>query len=80
MRKKLDAVDKRGSLIGIKVRQEIKDKIQFISEREGRPMSTQINTILENFVHRYFKENHINWQEYAPQDKKEEGRIENENT
>lgn len=69
MRKKLDADDKRGSLIGIKVRKELKDKIQFISEREARPMSTQINIILEDFVLRYFEENHINWQEYAPQNK-----------
>lgn len=66
MRKKLDPVDKRGSLIGIKVRQETKDKIQFISDREARRMSSQINLILEEYIERYFDKNHINWQEYAP--------------
>lgn len=66
MRKKLNPVDKRGSLIGIKVREETKNKIQFISKREARCMSTQINVILEEFIERYFDENHINWHEYMP--------------
>lgn len=66
MRKKLDPVDKRGDLIGIKVKKETKDKIQFISGREDRRMSSQINLILEEFIERYFDENNINWQEYAP--------------
>lgn len=74
MRKKLNADDKRGSLIGIKVRKELKEKIQFISGREAHPMSTQINIILEEYASRYFSENQINWEEYAPQQNAKEGR------
>lgn len=66
MRLKLDADSKRASLIGIKVKKETKEKIQFISDREARPMSTQINIILENFIENYFQKQNIKWEEYAP--------------
>lgn len=79
MRRKLSAEDKRGSLIGIKVRRDIKAKIAFISEREAHPMSTQINLILENYIQQYFTDNQINWEEYAPRYEKE-GREESEDT
>lgn len=71
MRKKMDQEQKRGSLIGIKVKEETKKQLQFISEREARPMSTQINIILESYINKYFKEQKLNWDEWDPSRKEE---------
>lgn len=71
MRKKLSVEDKRNTFIGIKVKQDIKAKITFISGREAHPISTQINLILEDYIQRYFEDNHINWEEYDPRQDKE---------
>ena len=57
---------KRTSTIGIKVKPITKEQIEFISEREARPMSTQINSILEKYIEEYFKKEGIVW------DKREE--------
>lgn len=65
MRKKMNETDKRGSLIGIKVKKDTKEKILFISEREARPMSTQINIILEDFIENYFQEQGIHWEDHT---------------
>lgn len=73
MRKKLNSTEKRASIIGIKVKQELKDKIKFVSGREARTMSSQINYILENYIENYLKDNNIDWEEYAPQNQTEEG-------
>ena len=64
MRKKLKQTEVRESQIGIKVRKETKDQILFISKREARPMSTQINLILEEFIADYFKTHAIEWKEF----------------
>lgn len=68
MRPKLNESDKRDSQIGIKVKKDIKNKIRFISEREGRPMSTQINHILEQFVDDYAAEHGILWKDFDLED------------
>ena len=65
MRPKLNETEKRISQIGIKVKKDIKSKIMFISEREGHPMSTQINLILEQFVADYTAQNDIRWEEFT---------------
>lgn len=65
MRPKLNEADKRISQIGIKVKADTKNKIRFISEREGHPMSTQINLILEQFVADYASKNGIRWNDFA---------------
>lgn len=54
---------KRTSTIGIKVKPSTKKKIEFIAEREARPMSTQINIILEKYIEDYFKKEDIIWNE-----------------
>ena len=54
-------MNKRTSTIGIKVRPLTKEQIEFISEREARPMSTQINIILEKYIEEYFKKEGIIW-------------------
>lgn len=54
---------KRTSTIGIKVKPITKEKIEFIAEREARPMSTQINIILEKYIDEYFKKEGIEWAE-----------------
>lgn len=68
MRPKLNEADKRISQIGIKVKKDIKSKIRFISEREGHPMSTQINLILEQFVADYASQHNIRWEEFPLED------------
>lgn len=64
MRKMLPENEKRNKIIGIKTTEEVKRKLQFISDREGRPMSSQLNFLLENYIEQYFKKNKINWKEY----------------
>lgn len=71
MRKKLSEEKKRNNYIGVKVRSDIKSKIKFISDREARPMSTQINIILEEFVESYLSTYKIDWAEYAQMYKEE---------
>lgn len=56
-------MNKRTSTIGIKVKPITKKKIEFIAEREARPMSTQINIILERYIEDYFKKEGIVWHE-----------------
>ena len=68
MRPKLNENEKRICQIGIKVKKDIKNKVKFISEREGRPMSTQINHILEQFVDDYAAKHGINWDEFSLDD------------
>lgn len=74
MRPRLNPNDKRNCLIGIKVKRETRDKLEFIAEREAHPLSTQIDLILKDYIDRYFEIAKINWEEYAPQNNnREEG-------
>ena len=68
MRPKLNKEDKRISQIGIKVKEDTKNKIKFISDREGHPMSTQINFILEQFVEDYANRHGIHWEDFIKRD------------
>lgn len=68
MRKKLPEQEKRSQHIGIKVKKITKQKLEFIADREDRPLSTQIDIILTSYVENYLKKNKLNWSEYAPQE------------
>lgn len=63
MRKKLNSDIKRSVIIGVKVKQETKDKIKYLSDAEGDAMSTYINNILENHIEERTKFGKIKWEE-----------------
>jgi len=64
MRPKLNSTEKRNQMIGVKVKQETKEKLEFIAQREARPLSTQIDIILKDYIESYFNIAKINWEEY----------------
>lgn len=49
-------MEKRTELIGIKVTPTTKAQIEEIAQREARPVSSQINLILESYIKRYFED------------------------
>lgn len=55
MRKKMETTEKRNSFIGIKVKTETRNKLEYISEREAHPISTQIDIILKEYIEKYFQ-------------------------
>lgn len=71
MRKKLHVDEKRSAQIGIKVKNETKQKIQYIASLEGNQMSTQIDEILREYITKYFKKHGINWNTLTPDEKGE---------
>lgn len=71
MRPRLNANEKRNCLIGIKVKKETRQKLEFIAAREAHPLSTQIDLILCEYIENYLKISKINWNEYKPDDEKE---------
>lgn len=44
---------KRTCMIGIKVTEETKDKIEYLAGRDNRPISSFINLILQNYLTQY---------------------------
>lgn len=48
-------MEKRTELIGVKVTPTTKALIEEIASREARPVSSQINLILERFIKDYFR-------------------------
>lgn len=54
-------MSKRICLIGVKVTEETKKKIQYVSEREQRPMSSLINIILEKYLQEYKEKEDVDW-------------------
>lgn len=73
MRKRLNAEEKRSVIIGIKVKKEIKEKIQYLSEVDDIGMSTYINKILENHIESITKLTPINWEEVLKERRNENG-------
>ncbi len=49
---------KRTCMIGIKVTEETRDKIEYLAGRDNRPISSFINLVLQNYLAQYdiFKE------------------------
>ena len=68
MRQKINENERRNNLIGIKVKKETRQKLDFIAEREARPLSTQIDIILREYIDNYFNIAKIDWNEYKPKD------------
>ena len=48
-------MEKRTEMIGIKVTPTTKAQIEEIAQREARPVSSQINLILEKYIKDYFE-------------------------
>ena len=72
MRKKLDDQTKRNNYIGIKVKQETRKQLNYIANREAAPLSTLINTILNEYIENYFKIAKINWDNLTDNEKRGE--------
>ena len=68
MRPRLSENERRDCLIGIKVKKETRQKLEFIADREARPLSTQIDMILKEYMDNYFRIAKIDWNEYKPTD------------
>ena len=49
-------MEKSTEQIGIKVTPSTRKAIEEIANREARPLSSQINLILENYIKEYFSE------------------------
>lgn len=49
-------MEKRTVLIGVKVTPTTKAKIEEIAQKEARPVSSQINLILEKYIKNYFEQ------------------------
>ena len=56
---RLLTMEKRTELIGIKVTPSTRAAIEEIASREARPVSSQINLILENYIKEYFAKEEI---------------------
>lgn len=52
-------MEKRTVQIGIKVTPSTEAAIKEIAQREARPVSSQINLILEKFIKEYFEKNNL---------------------
>lgn len=76
MRKKISEVEKRSKIIGIKVKEETRQKIKFIANRECTQLSTYIDSLLVKHINEYLSHAHINWDTLTEEEK--EGREVNE--
>lgn len=70
MRKKLPPGEKRNRIIGIKVKDETRQKLEYIAGREGKTLSTYIDVVLNLNIENYFKENKIDWENMSPEQRK----------
>ena len=61
MRKKLPANEKRNNIIGIKVKEETRQQLQYIADRDGHTLSTCIDIILRKQIEEYFEIHKIDW-------------------
>lgn len=61
MRKKLPLDEKRSKIIGVKVKEETRQQLQYIADREGHPLSTCIDIILRKQIEEYFELHKIDW-------------------
>ncbi len=75
MRKRLEATEKRSTIIGIKVKQETREKLQYIAEREGMTLSTWINSKLTEEINKYFSYAKIEWEKIPTEERRNNGTI-----
>ena len=69
MRKKLPLDEKRNKIIGIKVKEETRQQLQYIAERDGHTLSTCIDIILRKQIEEYFELHKIDWDALPPEEK-----------
>lgn len=69
MRRKLAENEKRSNIIGVKVKPETRQKLEWIAKREATRLSSYIDELLRNHIETYFKYNHIEWDK-LPEDEK----------
>lgn len=69
MRKKLPLDEKRNKIIGIKVKEETRQQLEYIAGREGHTLSTCIDIILRNKIEEYFELEKIDWDALPPEEK-----------
>ena len=69
MRRKLPIDEKRSKIIGIKVKDETRQKLQYIADREGHTLSTCIDIILRKQIEEYFELQKIDWDTLPPEEK-----------
>jgi len=69
MRKKLPIDEKRNKIIGIKVKEETRQQLQYIADREGHTLSTCIDIILRKQIEEYFELHKIDWSALPPEEK-----------
>ena len=69
MRKKLPIDEKRNKIIGIKVKEETRQQLQYIADRDGHTLSTCIDIILRKQIEEYFELHKINWDALPPEEK-----------
>lgn len=73
MRKKLEDSQKRSNIIGVKVKPETRQKLEYIAKREATRLSSYIDDLLTKHIKDYFSHAHINWDELTPEER--EGRT-----
>ena len=71
MRKKINPTENRNNIIGIKVKIETRNKLEYIADREGKTLSTYINDVLTKNIEDYLSIAKINWDELSPEEKGE---------
>ena len=69
MRKKLPTDEKRSKIIGIKVKEETRQQLQYIADREGHTLSTCIDIILRKQIEEYFELQKIDWDTLPPEER-----------
>ena len=69
MRKKLTPEEKRSNIIGIKVKIETRQQLEWIAKREATRLSTYIDEQLKEHIVTYFKFNHIDWNKLSDEEK-----------
>ena len=72
MRKKLDEGQKRSNIIGVKVKPDTRQKLEYIARREATRLSSYIDDLLTKHIKDYFSHAHIDWDNLSPEEK--EGR------
>ena len=71
MRKKMTPDVKRNKQIGIKVKTETREQLEYIAKREAKTLSTLINDILKDYIINYFRIAKIDWDEIPDSEKGE---------
>ncbi len=69
MRKPIEQEHKRSVIIGIKVKQETKQKLEYLAARDGATLSTFINDLLLLDIENHFRCAKIDWNTLPEEEK-----------